>query len=567
MAKWIEPSDMDGNLLCPSCGKPMRLRKNGKTGAEFFGCSGFPACRQTFSVARAVQAYKAQQQKPENDNFKATPQQAAIIKLALTLASFVVRALAGTGKTTTIIQIGKALLAAKGKVTIFASCFSKDVAVELQDRCPVGMTAGTAHSWGFSAIRKADKGATVLKNDKKSKAIAERLLAGDDKLTKAIRKHACKMTGLAKNYVAESKADLDAIISKHAIAFDAPEGHEDEDLYERVIALTLRILAESKYTSEVDYNDMLWLPIVMNLPGTRYDVVMIDEAQDLNAAQLDCAERMVKNGGQVIAVGDENQAIFGFRGSMSDSLDQVRERFGMTEHPLSVCFRCCKAVIRLAQRYVPEIQALDNADEGEVHMNVSRDSMLTMVKPGDMMLARKNATNVSTCLKLWTKGVPAIIKGKDLAKTIKAVIKDRLKRNEQAESVEVAEVVERLQAWATKRIAKLLDMDAEGQADEVRDQVAAIRAVATHEGVDTAADLLAALDKLFGDNGDLGDKVVLSSVHKAKGLEADRVFILAADDMPLKYARDGWEMDQEYNLIYVAITRAMKALYIEGTLG
>jgi superfamily I DNA/RNA helicase len=50
-------------------------------------------------------------------------------------------------------------------------------------------------------------------------------------------------------------------------------------------------------------------------------------------------------------------------------------------------------------------------------------------------------------------------------------------------------------------------------------------------------------------------------VHKAKGLEADRVIILLPDKLPLKFPRQKeWELKQEMNLKYVALTRAKKEL-------
>jgi superfamily I DNA/RNA helicase len=54
--------------------------------------------------------------------------------------------------------------------------------------------------------------------------------------------------------------------------------------------------------------------------------------------------------------------------------------------------------------------------------------------------------------------------------------------------------------------------------------------------------------------------IVLSTIHKAKGLESDNVFILNQDLMPSRWARKDWEKEQEQNLIYVAYTRAKHKL-------
>ena len=52
----------------------------------------------------------------------------------------------------------------------------------------------------------------------------------------------------------------------------------------------------------------------------------------------------------------------------------------------------------------------------------------------------------------------------------------------------------------------------------------------------------------------------MSTIHKAKGLEADNVFILNKNLLPSKYVKQDWELEQEKNLEYVAITRTKKTL-------
>jgi superfamily I DNA/RNA helicase len=56
--------------------------------------------------------------------------------------------------------------------------------------------------------------------------------------------------------------------------------------------------------------------------------------------------------------------------------------------------------------------------------------------------------------------------------------------------------------------------------------------------------------------------IILATVHKSKGLEADRVFILEPEKakMPHPMAKKPWQIEQEYNLLYVAITRAISEL-------
>ena len=61
-------------------------------------------------------------------------------------------------------------------------------------------------------------------------------------------------------------------------------------------------------------------------------------------------------------------------------------------------------------------------------------------------------------------------------------------------------------------------------------------------------------------------RVTLSTVHRAKGLEAERVIILRPDQLPLAVTRD-WEKRQELNLEYVALTRSRRELVFAGNCG
>ena len=90
------------------------------------------------------------------------------------------------------------------------------------------------------------------------------------------------------------------------------------------------------------------------------------------------------------------------------------------------------------------------------------------------------------------------------------------------------------------------------------DKIECIEAIA--DGCEDVDEVLEKLDDLFTDTKS-GNVITLSTVHKAKGLEADNVFILLPDCLPMK--RKGqqlWELEQEMNLKYVAITRAKKKL-------
>jgi hypothetical protein len=93
------------------------------------------------------------------------------------------------------------------------------------------------------------------------------------------------------------------------------------------------------------------------------------------------------------------------------------------------------------------------------------------------------------------------------------------------------------------------------------DKIEAISTIAKTYNCKSAEDIFKAIGTIFSEET---DGIVLSTMHKSKGLEADNVFILDAHLVPSPWAKQQWEIDQERNLDYVARTRARKNLiYIE----
>jgi DNA helicase II / ATP-dependent DNA helicase PcrA len=80
---------------------------------------------------------------------------------------------------------------------------------------------------------------------------------------------------------------------------------------------------------------------------------------------------MVAEGGRCISVGDENQACYGFTGADADAMDLVAQDWNAVRMPLSINYRCSKAVVRHAQTMVPEIEARDQAPEGSIKTAVT----------------------------------------------------------------------------------------------------------------------------------------------------------------------------------------------------
>jgi superfamily I DNA/RNA helicase len=127
-----------------------------------------------------------------------------------------------------------------------------------------------------------------------------------------------------------------------------------------------------------------------------------------------------------------------------------------------------------------------------------------------------------------------------------------------------AELVDRVEDYRARETARLVRKDAPASRFEsLDDRCDCLAMLATQAG--SLDDLAAFIRRTFDDAA--GPGVVLSSVHRAKGLEADRVFVLDTGTLPM--ARRGaqpWQKQQELNLAYVAVTRSKDVIVFEDSI-
>jgi superfamily I DNA/RNA helicase len=146
-----------------------------------------------------------------------------------------------------------------------------------------------------------------------------------------------------------------------------------------------------------------------------------------------------------------------------------------------------------------------------------------------------------------------------VADTIKALA-NRWKLND------LSKLRDRVEAYKSKELDKLTKKDQLHKSESIEDKCDTLVALierCIEAGQTSKADLFNSIDKMFGDTpfGQVPECLVLSSVHRSKGLEWNRVFLLDRPQfMPSKAARKDWQKRQEQNLIYVSITRAKQEL-------
>lgn len=442
---------------------------------------------------------------------------------------------AGTGKSTTLVEglyhIPK--LRQPALMVAFASANQKD----LERKAPEGVTVLTFHALGFRASRKAFP--KVGRPDDKGEKLKGFIKAekGEDPETYDLRDNLAKCVSLCKGYLAERYEDIDPIMDRHDID---PCGESREAFITTVLRV---MLACKKDTSRMDFDDMIWFPNVYNLNLDKYGHVLMDEDQDLTAAQINIALGSCAKDGRITGVGDEHQAIYAFRGADSNAVQNIVNRLNAKRLTLSVTYRCAKSIVALAQQFVPGLEAGPNAEEGLVK-DLSENDMENLAQPGDFILSRTNAPLIKWCLALLKARVPANIQGKDLGKNMLSLIK-------RSKSVSVDGFLGWLGEYEAMEVERMVQ--AKREPSVLQDKMECLRTLC--EGTRDLSEVKDNISKLFYEGDDNQARVILSTTHKAKGMERDRVFMLADTYRPGKN-------QEEDNLTYVAYTRAKRELYL-----
>ena len=492
-----------------------------------------------------------------------------------------ISAVAGSGKTTTLI---KALeIIPEGKSVLFMA-FNKSISDEISKRVPKNkfIDVKTVHSYGNSLLSsyieteiEPDKYRLVYKN-------VINFLSGKD--LDSIKKYNFDQEHISyiefiRNftngkdlYDTNFRNDVNKLVNLsrlHFIDFDtfsigiselkmiANQNSIESNDYECEVSWYISKLG--MYDNKIiDYTDMVFLPNLFKFDVPKYDFVFIDECQDLNTCQrLLMLQAMKPETGRFIAVGDPKQSIYAFAGADSESYKKLRQLPNTKELPLSVTYRCGKEIINQVKHINPLIKPHTKNGVGEVLENFS----YLDIKDGDMVLCRNTFPVVSLCINFLCKGRKAYIIGSDIGLSLKNMIKNCEKKTEK---FSMENVISRLNHEVEKMIEKIKvkngisDREASVETTIIlfKEKIQIIQALS--EDIDDPLIVMEKIDKIFSDKNQEG--ICLSNIHKSKGLESNRVFILHPELMPSKRATLEWEIEQENNLIYVAYTRAKKTL-------
>ncbi len=514
-----------------------------------------------------------------------TPEQTAIFKAGLeTNTSLMINAYAGTGKTTTITKLAT-LLDAQGKGGGVALAFNTKIKQELERRFPKTFTVMTLNGLGHRAWGRAIGKSLRLEERKLGLLVTEALKpyslpkeTWDDVrrlVTGAMQK------GLVPSEYPHKGLLSDTVGNWSNIADDLWIGAN-----ETTIQLARQVLIQNikqAFDGVISFDDQIYCSAMLGGVFPRFALVLGDEAQDwspLNHIQL-----AKTASDRIIAVGDPKQSLYAFRGADSSSMTNLRKlRKEWIDLPLATTFRCPKVIVARQQGHAPGFLAYHANPQGAVHNGShytiregelefgtrAKDSVEISWTWDDVkalgfekvaILSRNNAQLISMAFKLLRQQIGVRMQGRDIGKGLIALSKKILPDD----TTVAGECANAIEAWKNRECDLAYANSHEEKVAGITDRAESLMAVLESAMVENAGQLRKQLEFLF--SKDTG-QVLLSTIHRAKGMEWPLVIHLDPWRIPSKHARKAaaegnpTPLDQDRNAVYVCETRAQEVLIL-----
>lgn len=522
-------------------------------------------------------------------------------------SNMMISALAGSGKSTMAC-----LLSEHTTTSDIYVAFNNSIAEEFRTKIKNPKTkVMTLHSLGLSIMNsniraaKDEKKITyanaTLDNLKIYKIIDNELTILDrrmDFMKKMFYKdqyftlyNLCRLT---MTNLADSTA-LRQIIQDYRL-FENDEGYQFPDITD-CISMLKNVDGESwnifNQTGVIDFTDMLYITY-WKLERKEWEVpyynlytnIMFDEAQDASSIQLNLLKYIKRKGGRYIFILDKNQAIYSFAGSNSLSYSLIPKMFApIKEFDLPICYRCPSSHLKQVNRLfnIP-ILPRDDAPKGKIY-HIEKEDISSKIHEGDMIISRKNKWLGSVIVDLAKAGKSIQIEDKEMVASIKKIVEKNKNSTAKGLRKDLKEEVTKYSQERAKKNSQLLEAVQENNVEEV------VTAIDDNKKIDNYNFILGILKEYLkknpnatkdnfaayisnllntGDNKTSKSNVFtpktkpirICSVHKAKGLEAENVFVLNEGRVCFDFRNSKEQNQQEKNLSYISYTRAKNNLYL-----
>lgn len=460
--------------------------------------------------------------------------------------NIIIQASAGSGKSTTLRGCVKH---ATGRTLMMA--FGRDIALDLKSKVGKAADVKTFNGLGHMCVNYNARSAEL--DDRKVSNVVRGILGEGTEDYKNYGYTVRRLVSLMKSNAfgipgspleTFTLDDIKMLVDSYS--FDIPFERLEEFASKTLLVFKQQLAIRNCF----DYDDQLYWPLLYNWRFLQWDNVLVDEAQDLNPIQHLMIQKLYERGGRIVAVGDRSQAIYGFRGALANSMDLMKQRFSMKEYPLAVSYRCPLSVVREARKYCDHIEARPDAPEGSVLYrgldDLGRVDLNAkdphLFGPGVLVLSRNNAPLFKAILRHVREKEPCHVLSNFLD-SFQSFI-----RNFRCEDTIVLQ--DKLEAWFLKEKEEAEKKNFRGKIASLRDKYETCKLLASE--FKTVSEMLSIVEKLSKSTSG----ATFSTIHKAKGLESEQVYILRPDTMPSPFAVTEEAKVQENNLIYVAVTRS-----------
>ena len=318
---------------------------------------------------------------------------------------------------------------------------------------------------------------------------------------------------------------------------------------------------------EIDFDDMIYLPLVYDVIVDPFDWIYIDEAQDNTTSQLQLIEKFVGDKTRILMCGDKKQIIYGFRHSNIRTMEDFIDKHNCIEFELPITYRCPKSHIPLVKSYVPNIEAFKDNEIGIV-VECFDFELPKIIDKEAFILARTNKQVIKAILNLIANNVKATYYGKDYGKLLlniidRYVLKNisyqrfitKLRQDKEEFGEEIKEINTKLKKITSDNDITIEEINSmkqtRGRVSNEIDIIETIYEIGFR--LSTFQELIKTINDVFLDNI---NGVVGSTIHKVKGMEFDNVYVIQEKLPYLKETMTPEEKEQEYNLHYVAHTRS-----------
>jgi hypothetical protein len=465
--------------------------------------------------------------------FQPTNEQQQAIDAFRTGKNMVLEAGAGTGKTSTLKLLAAAMPERKGLYL----AFNKSVAVEAQSSFPANVTCSTVHSVAYRQVVDSVR-RRRLNGNRQTGTEAARLLDihGSFRVSDDMVLAPAQLVRIVLDTVGKFCHSADTEITRRHVPFQEwSAGHPE--VHDRLVSETLPFARKAwadvtspsgKLKYQHDHYVKEW---ALTNPRLKYDFIMVDEAQDSDPVLVGVVSKQTH--AQIVAVGDRNQAIYGWRGAV-DAMDA----FGAEHHLfLTQSFRFGSSVASEANKWLSALDA---------ELRITGLGGPDQVGPDDRpnaVLCRTNAGAIDQVMSFIADGKrPALVGGAEAMRKFAEAAAD-LQSGRSTWHPDLCV----FRNWT--QVQQYVKEDVNG--GDLKVQVDLVDRHGTAAIIDACS---ATVPENRAD-------VIVSTAHKAKGREWDRVRI--HNDFP--EPGEGKKIsDAEAMLAYVAVTRAKKHLDNDG---